>query len=279
MGNYNEIVIECPKIAGLYINLSQFNRDYDQISLEQLRDYAKNLNLPIYAIKDGKIYTFDIDDKIMLYNEINSPQKQDVFEVKEEDEISIEEVLNNQREIDNEEKYERTASVIEKNPFRFDKREEFELIIAFKEGDRVSVLHEGGYESLLSKQDLHRQRIEIGLNYNDPGTAESILQEAREFLAEYRKMMNDAESEKSKKFFSQVIKKQVIGIYGFALNAKEKGDMAVYDLAKNIINEFGSFKECASLIAKRLDTDGSFKILDTDIPFEIRERLTELKNS
>ena len=70
-----------------------------------------------------------------------------------------------------------------------------------------------------------------------------------------------------------------MGIYGFAINARENGDIDAYDLAESIINEFGSFAECSGLVSKRLDEKGEFKMLDTDVPFEIRQRLNQLKES
>ena len=278
-GKHNEIVIEDPKVAGLCINLSQFNKDHDQISLEELEQYAKNLNLPLYAIKDGKVYPFDMADKIIVDAEERIFQKQDAFDVKEGTEMPLGNVFDNQREIDDKEKYERAASVIEKTPFRLDIHEEFDFVRAFQKGDHISVLYKGGYEDLLRRQGLHRERIEAGLEDSDPGTVETALREAWGILSEYKKRMDNAESGKQKDYFNQEVKKRLMGIYGFALNAKEKGDVKTYALAEEIINDFGFFEECSSLINKRLDDKGEFKMLDTDVPFEIRQRMNDLKSN
>ena len=278
-GKHNEIVIEDPKIAGLFINLSQFNKDHDRISLGELEQYAKSLNLPLYAVKDGRVHHFDIAGKISVDAEGNRFQKHDLFEVKEGDEVALDDVLNNRREISDWEKYERAVSVIERTPFRLDSHNDFDLVRAFQKSGHMSFFHEGGYESLLRQQKLHRQRVEAGLEDSDPGTAEAVLLNVRDVLLEYKKVMDEAESEKKKKYFDREIKKQLMGIYGFAINARENGDIDAYDLAESIINEFGSFAECSGLISKRLDEKGEFKMLDTDVPFEIRQRLNQLKES
>ncbi len=79
-GKYNEIVVERPEVAGLYINLSQLDKNYDQIGIGELKKYSEALNLPIYALKDGKIYPFDIDGKLETREDGRTYQKEDAFE-------------------------------------------------------------------------------------------------------------------------------------------------------------------------------------------------------
>ncbi len=275
-GKYNEIVVEQPKVAGLYINLSQLNNNYDRIGIGELKRYSEIMNLPIYALKDGEIYPFDIDSKIGVMDDGRKYQKENAFEA-EGNKLSLDNVIDSRREIGQEEKLKLATSVIEKNPFQISTDGEYELYNAYSRGTYGIYNYRKGYDNLLMEQELHKKRIAAGIEESDPGTPEDVLKKMEERLEELKQRIADATSNEGKNFTNRDLKKELISLYGFALNAQENGDAKTFDAAKNMIEKYGSFDECANLIKKRVDEKGDFKTLDTDVPIEIRKKMSELE--
>lgn len=275
-GKYNEIVVEQPKVAGLYINLSQLNQNHDCIGIAELQKYATDMSLPIYGLKEGKLYFFDVDGKIETREDGKRYQKENAFEVNGE-QLSLGEVIDKQRGVGLEEKLELATSVMEKNPFRMDSKQDYEFYDAYTRGNLNSYLGKDGYKNLQGDQELHKQRIAAGLENSDPGTPETIFKKLEERLGELKKAKENAASKKAYNYFDRDIKKELFALYGFALDARDAGDEDTFEKCKDLINKFGSFDDCSSLIAKRTDEKGEFKTLDTDVPIEIRQKMLELK--
>jgi len=272
-GNYNEVVIESPKVAGLYINISQLNQNRDRVSLEEIKEYSQELNLPVYAVKDGRIYPFDVESRLA--------QKVDIDESFgiDGDSLTLEQVFGRQRILGDGEKLSRAASVIDKKPFTVKNNPDFHMFSVFMRGNHSQFLGRDGYKNLLKTQKFHKMRIDAGLEDTDPGTAESVLKIEREKLIEYRNHIDVSEENKFKIYHKGVMKDALMAIYGFALGAKKGGDETTYRLAENIINEFGSIEEYKNLIDMRVDENGEFKVLDIDVPIEIRKKIGELEDS
>ena len=275
-GKYNEIVVERPKVAGLYINLSQFS-DQDGLGIVELQKYATEMNLPVYALKDGKIYPFDLLDKIGVRESGQRYQKEDAFEVSGS-ELSLQEVIDNRREIDQEEKARLATSVVENNPFRVHNKPDLDFFGAYSRGTYTGV-YDGrkGYERLLIAQKRHKEITAVGIEESDPGTSEMVLVKILDHLEDLKKRTEDATSHKARNFLNQNTKKELFSLYGFALNAKENGDVDIFNKAKSIIEKYGSYAECEGLIAKREDEGGNFRTLDIDVPIEIRQKMLELE--
>ncbi len=264
-GDYNEAVVENPQVAGLYINVSQIT-EYDGLSLEEIRQSSHELNLPVYAVKGGMIYPFDVDERIEA-GENN-------FNING-DPLTLEQVVENKRSIRDEEKIALASSVIDKKPFSSNNNPDFHLFGVFFRGNHTQFSGKGGYEELLRAQGHHKIMVKADAESRDPGTAGGVLKHMKERLIEQQKNVDNSETSKFKIFHKNDMKDSLMATYGFALGAKEKGDEDVFELAKRIINEFGSFDEYKDLISKRLGEDKKFKVLDTDVPIEVRNKMEE----
>jgi hypothetical protein len=236
------------------------------------------MNLPIYALKDGKIYPFNLDEKIIIGEDGRKFQKKDAFNEVSGTELTLGGVIDSQREIDQEEKLRLATSVVEINPFRINTEGEFEMFNAYSRGTYDMFNNRKGYESLLVDQELHKKRVLAGIEESEPCTPEDVLKKVEERLEELKKRVDVAETNKRNVFSRRDMKKEVYSLYGFALNAQENGDANIFEAAKTLINKFGSFDDCANMIAKRVDEKGDFRTLDTDVPIEIRQKMIELRS-
>ncbi len=279
-GSYNEIVVEKPKVAGLYINISQFNPDFETIDISELQKYAKEFNLPIYALKDGKLYPFDVLNKIEIGENGKKRQKENAFEPDGE-KLSIDTVLSGQRDVSSEEKIRLATSVVEKKPFKISDTGESILYSAYKKGstDIYPSLGRDGYKSLKFHLHFHQLRVKAGIKEAVPITPELLLNKAEARLEEAKNSIKNASSKEQEIFWKNTMKNNQMSLYGFALDAQEEGDMVIFERAKNLINKFGSFDDCKSFIERRVDDKGDFKVLESDIPIEIKKKMSELESA
>ncbi|MFA6463891.1 MAG: hypothetical protein WCV55_02710 [Candidatus Paceibacterota bacterium] len=279
-GSYNEIVVEKPKVAGLYINISQFNPNFERIDISELQKYAKEFNLPVYALKDGKLYPFDVDNKIEIGEDGKKRQKENSFEP-EGEQLSIDDVVDKQRDIFGEEKIKLATSVIEKRPFKIDDDGEGSLYLAYKIGSRdiYPPLGKDGYKNLRSQLHFHQMRIKAGIEEDPPITPELLLKKVEARLQEVKDNIESASSKKQEIFGKTILKNNLMSLYGFALDAEENEDTVIFESVKNLINKFGSFDEFVSFIEKRVDEKGNFKVLNEDVPLEIRKRMSNLEST
>lgn len=65
---YNEIVVENPKISGLYINLE--NASSKLLDISQIKVISENLGLPVIGLKDGKMFDLINGGKEITLDEI-----------------------------------------------------------------------------------------------------------------------------------------------------------------------------------------------------------------
>ena len=277
-GKYNEIVVEQPKVAGLYINLSQLIQNKDRIGIAELQQYATGMNLPIYGLKDGKLYPFDIDNKIEIRGDGKKYQKENAFDV-DGVELHLGDVIDKQREVSPEEKLELATSVIEKNPFRMDSKTDYELYDAYARGNKGVCEGREGYEKIVTFQDLYKKRVANGSNESPPRSPEDVLEIVEKRLEELKNRIEESSTNKRKVFTERDLKRELLSLYGFSLNAEEMGNTKIFDTAKEIISRFGSFEECTVLVAKRVDEKGRFKTLDKDVPIEISQKMSELESN
>jgi len=255
---YNEVVVEKPKVAGLYINLSQLDQNFDNVEVDELKKYSRELNLPVYALKGGVFYRFNID-KMKISEE-------------EQATLSIDTILDSRREFSQEERIDLANLILQKNLFTVQNKEDMRIYSKFKNGAGFNYGGENGYKKLQKDQANHQTKVRDGMTQGDAETVGGFINKISVLLEENLKNIENAESEKHSKYFRQNLRENLILLYGFALDAQSSGDMDTYEKTKDLINKYGSFDQCAEFIAKRIDENGNYKILDADVPIEIRQQ-------
>lgn len=68
-------------------------------------------------------------------------------------------------------------------------------------------------------------------------------------------------------------------LYGLAQEALKDGNNTVAEKCNAILDQYGFSKKCEQFISERLGVDGSFQVLEKDIPFEIRKHNKEISSS
>ena len=264
-GEHNEVVVEDPKAVGLYLDLSNL-QGTNNVGVEELREYVEKLNLPVFALRGGEFFRIDLEEDIKIS-----------FET-----IGLTEIIGMRKDLTRTEKLEMVMPVMENHPFIIDGRDH-RLFIAYQRGAySVSDVSKEGYGILLRSikryEGIKRTHGDIDYEPWNPGTPQSILEGKRQHLLKMKdRSRRDDETSKSTKFVRDSIEMELMGIYGFALSARENGDLETYNFAEALIREFGSMEDCQRLLEKRMDERGNFKVLDSDVPIEIRQKIAELK--
>ena len=132
-----------------------------------------------------------------------------------------------------------------------------------------------GYRRFLENQKFNKFRVEKGIS-DTLITSSSILNEGRQHILDLKQKISSAESYKHQKMWKDDLRLDLFAIYGFAQGARENNDTEASKLAEDIINEFGSIEECKSFVGMRVDEQDKFKVLDIDIPIEVRQKIADL---
>ncbi len=284
--SYNEFIVEEPKIAGFYVNVSSGMFD-DRDVFHELQKHIKQFDLPVFAIKDGKIYPFGTESTADFEDftrdngtggTIVSNQKRTI--IVGENSIPLEKIIEKRKNLDNEEKMALATSVMEKNPFQISNNFDSRTFNAYKNGGGVkfytgNFIGKEGYRRFLENQKFNKFRVEKGIS-DTLITSSSILNEGRQHILDLKQKISSAESYKHQKMWKDDLRLDLFAIYGFAQGARENNDTEASKLAEDIINEFGSIEECKSFVGMRVDEQDKFKVLDIDIPIEVRQKIADL---
>lgn len=285
MRHYNEFVVEEPKIAAFYVNMSNFDMLNKYNIFEELKKYTNEFNLPVFALKDGKMYPmgtestanfeeFITDDGIT--RNLVSNQKRDI--TVGENSISLEKIIEKNKNLENEEKLALVSSIIENKPFHTEATLDYDSFWSFSNGGGTfSSQYTGcsGYKRILDYKKTNKEYINEG-RMGDIDSPEISLMKQKDRLIECKNFISTTQEYKRKLYYKDVLRKELMAMYGFSLGALEHGDIKINKLAEDIINEFGSVEECKKFIERRVDEQGKFKVLDNDIPIDIRNKIAEL---
>lgn len=289
---HNEFVVEEPEVAGFYINVSILDdaTSFSKIQNE-LKHYPEKFDLPFFALKNGKLYPLgtessaDFEDFTKDNGSIGTfvKNKKERIVVGEKA-IPIKNIVEKTKKLSGEEKMALAEQVLEKNPFQIERLADYDSFRAYSTGGSPYVvrpltgnLGRQGYAWIVRQNESNEKLIERGLRERiEP---KKVLNEAREKLLEIKQKIPEAESYKFRKFWSKQIQPSLFALYGFALEAESHGDMETANEARALLEEFGLVAECKQLIDKRVDEQGNFKVLDTDLPSDVRKRMTILSKN
>ncbi|MEI8337583.1 MAG: hypothetical protein WCF92_00370 [bacterium] len=287
-GSHNEISIEKPGIAALYINLSQAD-GYKPISITELKKYSEELNLPVFALYKGKLFPFNLNEKYITRENGRIVENADAFKIGDElgnKSVGLSSITENGRGITKEEKLECAKKAIEQFPFLI-KSKDKKLVEAFLDGSNVDYSGKSGYEKFLNNVKVFKeQEAAGGAVFSNPGTLSDYLKQNKEDLMDWKKRIDGTHTETvgtkqnsraARNYARQQFEQNIFGLYGFAKEAEEMGDTATAKEAFLIIEEFYPISKCDELLKKRVDEKGEFKILEEDIPLEVRKHIKELQ--
>jgi len=277
---WNELVVENPKVAGLFyqINVNKLGNTFAALgtSMDYAYEISKNLNLPLYIL-DGK--------KILKLDETTKELK----------EVNMNDLLGSGRNISNNEKKDYIEEMIDKEAFRnksdnihnFNEynsgKEYFNFIKKLNVGEKTGIEKEGESEVVKNEEN---QSLEFNSKYysqvldfiSEGGDIQSYLKKMERKLEESSSNIEEIKKEGGN--FSLHTKKSLLfNIYGFMEECKKSGDMENYNDAKKIIEKFGNIGECDRFVNKRVGENGKFKYLMEDAPIEVRKKIEKLSET
>lgn len=256
-GKHNEIVVENPKPAGLYIELEYFEQLYQSNNslrdsqLAIVTDYAKEAGLPVYYRRGGKFY--DNPDGL------TAP-------------LTFKDIHSKARELEMGERAALAEKIIEEKPF-------------------VIKSHE---QVLFNHYKLGIGRYEVDTQYKNPVRAQiermtfdEKVNESITLIGEFLESSYAAYQErkdgplKTVTFRKQMMQNWLYELHGYAEAARQNNDAETVQKVAVIFSkyaaDFGSENSMQQLMAERTDESGGFKVLDRDIPLEVKNAYEKLK--
>ena len=247
--------------------------------MKKLESYAKDLGVPIYVWKDGKLHEYKTasrtEKRIKIYEkdgkEYASQVDEEVGYVDAGKEVSLNDPLSFSRDFSAKQKERFIDDSLQMKSFKVDGLEK-RCFDAFNRGPD-SWAGYNGYKNFISEvRDYERIPQDQKGSWRGPQISEYLEGIRGKMIGLKNK------SEKGERESEEELIRIVFSLYGFAEAAKEDGNIEFVERTLMLINEFGSVEECQRVMSKRKDKDGGFKILDEDLPLEVRKKVEAVRS-
>lgn len=297
--DYNELVVESPRIAGFFMLTDEvgfpFARVHREPPAEEIFQKLETLRMPIFAITEGKIYrTNGFDSKSGRV-------------LKEKEPVTLEEILQQPFELSPAQKEEIKEELLLDSPFisespengyinlrmhgqtmyielnvetilsRAQQEGEIEIArtaseaarvryviwdgVLFREGERKHEKHSGYQDQIRKRAHVSPFALEKG----DPLEKERIKNNE-----EYLLVMERVLSKLRKEGRPETLNRSAFHLYGFAEEARRFGDNETAQRAETLANQVLSKEEYSDVVARRLDAQGRFRITREELEGEAK---------
>jgi len=303
-GGYNELVVENPKVSGLYVCLDDTGNiiKKDKVSAEEMVNMSKELGMPLYAIQGGIVYEteYDQENKTLLTKNIKSPKDfaNEHFKITDSQK---EQILN---DIFNDSPFKIESPEVQyvdsrgqgrqcyietnfsevnkknKEGLSVDKKRKLAEIpmigrkITYYIDDEDKLRCQGEYTHTKEIYGLYMgsksHYIDIGFTHHDLGqpitSNEIYLTGMKESINEIsKKRKGIIEKKENTEFYDDWLNMLAFHLYGFGEQAGEMGDKETQQRALELANDIIKEEKYKEVMDKRIDNEGRLKITIEDI--------------